>query len=486
VGQGRSRLSMRIPHPGWHEQDAQSWWLALRRALRQALAGLDPLRLDGMAISCQRESFVPVDAHGNPLCPALLWMDERAAPCLPDLSRAISPDTFHHLTGKPLTANLTATKIAWLRLNAPEIYAAAHSYLDTHAYFLHCLTGQPVSAWGSADPTGLFDMRGLDWAGPVLEALGLHRGQLPRLGAPGDVVGVVSPDAARATGLPAGLAVMAGSGDGQAGGLGANICAPGEAYLTLGTSVVSGTFTQHYRVSQAFRTMTAAIRGAFMLETVLLGGTYTIDWLVGTLLGRRATAGQRMRARLEEGVGQIPRGSDGLVLVPYWNSVMNPYWDANASGIVVGLRGAHTPAHLYRAILEGIACELRLQLDGVEKELGQHIRRIAVMGGGSRSRSWLQIIADVTGHRLQRLEISEASALGAGILAATGAGWYPNTADAALAMTPLPSEVIQPDAAGQEFYDSLYTRVYQHLYPALRQPQAELEQLGRAAWKTQH
>ena len=478
VTSGRSNLSIHLPLPGWHEQPAESWWQAMVRALRQALRGVDSAQLAGLAIAHQRETFVPVDPAGQPLRPAILWMDERAAGLLSEMERAFNGAEFHRLTGKPLSANLSAVKIAWLREYELEVFSRAAHYLDVHAYLVRCLTGELATGWGCADPTGLFDMTRHEWSGDVLQACGISASQLPPAFPPGLVIGRVHREAARATGLPEGLPVVAGLGDGQAGGVGANICTPGTAYLALGTSVISGSFSAQYVVDSAFRTMTGGDANSYLLETVLLGGTYTLEWLLKTFLGKRGAAVARTRVELDQSLDKIPPGSEGLVLVPYWNTAMNPYWDSSASGIVAGWRGIHRPAHLYRAILEGIAMELRLQFEGVEAALGRPINRMVAMGGGAQSARWCQIIADVLGKPVHRTSAAETAALGAGILAAVGAGLFATTAVAAAAMTKWEEQVFEPRAQEQTFYSKLYDDVYRPLYPALREPLRRLARMG--------
>lgn len=481
VSSGRSNLTIQLPQPGWHEQVAESWWRALVRALRQALRGVEANRLAGLAIAHQRETFVPVDRTGQALRPGILWMDERAAGLLEEMERAVSGVDFHRMTGKPLSANLTAAKVSWLRAYEPKIFARTAHYLDVHAYLLKRLTGELVTGWGCADPTGLFDMTRHEWSADVLRACGVSANQLPPAHPPGSVIGRINRKAARATGLPVGLPVAAGLGDGQAGGVGANICAPGAAYLALGTSVISGSFSAKYVVDSAFRTMTGGDENSYLLETVLLGGTYTLDWLLKTFLGKRGAAITRTRAEMDRGLMEIPPGSDGLVLVPYWNTAMNPYWDASASGIVAGWRGNHRPAHFYRAILEGIAMELRLQFDGVEAALDRPLDRLVAMGGGAQSAGWCQIIADVLGKPVHRTAAAETAALGAGILAAVGAGLYATTAEAAAAMTHWEAQAFTPRPEEQTFYTQLYEEVYRPLYPALREPLHRLAEMGKIA-----
>ena len=471
VTQARSALPVSTPHPAWHEQPAGAWWDAAAQSLREVVKQVGPERLAGLCIAHQRETFVPVDDCGDALRPAILWMDERAASLVAELEQTCGKELFHQVTGKPLTGNLTFSKIAWLQQHEPEVFARTNKYLDTQAYLVHRLTGEYRTGWGSADPTGLFDMRRNAWAGDLLEKIGVDAGQLPELYPTGSLIGEVSPEAAVLTGLPAGLPVTAGLGDGQAGGLGANITRPGEAYLSLGTSVISGTYSNSYLTSPAFRTMSGGVPGSCMLETVILGGAYTISWLVekfsSVLEGKSGQAGTAEQV-FEQLASQTPAGADNLLLVPYWNSAMNPYWDSSASGIVVGWRGVHGPGHLYRAILEGIAFEQRLHTTGVEQALGKPLDRFIVMGGGARSDFWCQIIADITGKPVYRTLNLEAASLGAGMLAAASAGFYPDIPQAVQSMADIQSRPFLPDEQRQAFYRHLYEEVYVHLFPALQ------------------
>ena len=471
LAEGRQSFPLLMPRPGWHEQQAEPWWEATCTALREATARIDPRRLAALCLTHQRETFVPVDEAGRPLRTAMVWMDERARTVLPLLDRLYGADRIHQLTGKPLSINPSIGKILWLRENEPAVFEGAHKFLDVHAFLVHRMTGQFRTSWGCADPMGLFDMRQHRWAEELIHAIDLRPEQLPEVYPPGNILGEVTPEAAEASGLPSGLPVVAGVGDGQAAALGANITQPGQAYLNLGTAIVSGTYSQTYAADRAFRTMNCGIPGTYLLETVLLGGTYIVTWFVNQFAGLDAESlGLELAAEeiLEAAVRKIPTGAMGLLLVPYWNSVMNPYWDAAASGVVVGWRGIHDRRHLYRAILEGIALEQRLHTGGVEAATGQRVQSFIVTGGGSRSDLWCQIVADVTGKPVCRSASPEATALGAGILAASGVGLYPGVREAAAAMTQTEERPFEPDSRQHAFYSRLYEEVYRHLFPALQ------------------
>jgi sugar (pentulose or hexulose) kinase len=468
VAKGHSSLSLLTPQPTWHEQSAESWWASTLQAIRQAVNQVDRGQLRALCIAHQRETFVPVDAEGRPLTNGILWMDERARELMPRLERVFGQEDFHRLTGKRLSVNLTVAKIAWLKEYRADIFTQTCKYLDVHSFLVHRLTGLYCASWGSADPTGMFDIQNNCWAETILHRIGIRPDQLPNVHPPGTIVGTILASVAEACGIPAGLPVVAGIGDGQASGLGVNITSPGDAYLSLGTSVVSGTFSEQYLFDPAFRTMTGGVPRSYLLETVLLGGGYTLAWFMEKMAGQPGQDVAQLQDFYEQAASDVPPGSAGLVVVPYWNSVLGPYWDPAASGIIVGWRGVHQLAHLDRAILEGVAYELRLGLLGVEKALGRSVPRYIAIGGGAQSDLWCQIIADITNKPVFRTATTDATALGAGILAATAAGCFTDARQAAQAMTHILPRPAEPDPARHDFYNHLFEEVYRPLFPALQ------------------
>jgi len=457
------------PKPLWHEQSANQWWRATVNALQDALQQIDPNRLRGICFAHQRETFVPVDENGTPLRNAILWMDERAGDQLDHISETFGKERFHELTGKPISGNLSVAKIAWIQENEPEIFQKTRKFLDVHAFLVYYLTGDFSTGWGCVDPMGMFDMNQDQWAFELLRSINISADQLPNAFAPGQIIGEISLKASRECGLPAGLPVVAGLGDGQSAGLGSKVINSKTAYLSLGTSVVSGYFASSYQISDKFRTMYGGVENTYFLETVILSGTYTISWFLEKILreNNRATT-KILEENLEKVAKEIPAGSQGLLLVPYWNSAMNPYWDTKASGIMVGLRGFHGSGHIYRAILEGIAFEQRLHTTDVESVLGNEVENFVVTGGGAKNDLWCQIIADVTGKPVQRTTQSEATALGAGILAVSTTDSYIDHREAAQAMVHLEDDVFEPDNKRHQHYSRLYEDIYRHIFPALR------------------
>jgi xylulokinase len=470
VAEGRAAVALRTPRPGHYEQHAPDWSAATLAALAAVGAAVGP-RVVAVGLTHQRETVVGVDAAGAPVGPAIVWMDERAHAEVAALRDRLGAERFHRLTGKPLSLTPSVTKLLWLRAHEPDRFARATRWLDVGGYLVRALAGVDATSVGSAEPMGLVDLASGRWADEVLAAVGLAPERLPALLPVGAVAGPLRPEVAARTGLPPGTPLVVTAGDGQVAALGAGVFDLDRAYLNLGTAIVAGTVSADYRVDRAFRTMAGALPGTFLLESDLKGGTFTVDWLLEHLLGGAPLAAVAAEA------AALPPGAEGLVLVPYLATVMDPYWDDDASGILVGLRGNHRRGHLLRAILEGIALEERLHLDAMGTAAGRRIAAVAVLGGGAQSDLWCQILADVLDRPLARTRSTEATALGAAMLAAAAVGVHDSPRAAAAAMGGAGAAFTPgPDAPR---YGRLYREVYADLYPALRQALGRLAAFAR-------
>lgn len=481
IAEGRRPIALANPESDGWEQDADEWWSALEFALGTAVAMLGPnkaAQVRAVCVTNQRETFVLTDDAGAPLHPALVWMDAR---CRPEVSAAIQKfgaEHLHRLTGKPACVTPSFYKAMFLLgRKAPELASKKPRLCDVHAFLVWRLTGEFATSLASADPLGLVDLEKRTWSTELLDALGLDIDRMPRLLAPGEVVGTLTSAVAQRAKLPLGTLVIAGAGDGQAAGLGAGITTSDRAYMNLGTAIVSGVLSKEICLDRAFRTLYGAVSGTYFLETDLKGGTFTIAWLVDKWLrpGRRGSVEDILRD-LDTEASAIPAGASGLILVPYWNGVMNPYWDDDATGMVMGFRGEHGPAHLYRAILEGIAFEERLHARAVESATGERIREFIVMGGGAKSDLFCQILADILDRPVVRCRTTEATALGAAMLAAVGSGMFADADIAAHAMTAT-AQSFEP-GADSVTYTRIYEDVYAGLYPAVRDRMSRLRALS--------
>jgi xylulokinase len=462
VADGRAEFALALPQPGWHEQDAEDWWRSCASAVRQALEAVDASDIEAICLTHQRETFACVDEQGRPVRPAIVWMDVRATREV----EAVGSEEIHRLTGKPPDTTPALYKLLWLREHEPETLKRTRWVVDVHAFLVHRLTGTWRTTTACADPLGLIDMERGDWSDELLARVGLSRERVPALFAPGAVIGEVSATAAEQLGLPVGLPVVGGAGDGQSAGLGANATAPGQAYLNLGTAVVAGTMSERYAWHRSFRTLMGAVPGTYAMETLLQGGTYTVDWFlarIAMLDARSLGLGLRDVDLLEAAATRLKPGAEGLLLVPYLASAQTPYWDPAARGMLFGLAGHHGKEHIFRALMEGIAFEQRLAFEEMEPRLEQPIEVLLTTGGGSRSALWRQIVADVTRKTVVACRETETTSLGAGIHAAAAVGWHGSLRQAAEAMSGVGARH-EPDASAAARYDELFA-VYRELYP---------------------
>jgi len=462
----REAYPLSNPHPGHFEQDAEDWWRALTGALKRVVDTVGAGRIAALSIAHQRESFTLIDRAGKPLIPAILWLDERARPQVARLSAELGREKIRDWSGKPPDPTPAIYAVAWLAEHRPEALRQAAAIVDAGGFFIHRLTGRLITSIASADPLGLIDMEHRTWHPALAEAVGLRAEQLPELAPPGAVCGGLTAEAAVASGLPAGLPIIAGAGDGQAMGLGMGVCEEGSAYLSLGSGVVGGTYSHEYRPSDAFRTLVAPSRRGFMLETVLRSGMQLVDWVV-------RTTGAASAAELERAATDIAPGSEGLLALPYWSGVMSPYWDEAARGAILGLSLDHKPAHLFRAVLEGIAFEQAVATEAMEGAIGSRLAPMTAAGGGTNCELLMLIMATVLERRLSVSPVNEAAALGAAMLASTAAGWFASPEEACKSMAAPPSRSVDPDPALASFYRERKA-IYRDVYDATKGIHARL------------
>ncbi|WP_182111392.1 MULTISPECIES: FGGY-family carbohydrate kinase [unclassified Actinotalea] len=449
------------PRPGWHEQDPARWWDATRDAAREAIAALpDPAAVGAVCVTHQRESFACLDETGAALRPAILWLDARAHAEI----AALGTDRVHDVSGKPPDTTPAIYKLAWLSRHEPAVLRDAARVGDVQAYLCLQLTGRWATSAASADTLGLLDLRTHEWSPELLALAGVRAAQLPELVPDGEVLGLLTAGAAGELGLPGPLPLVAGLGDGQAAGLALGAAQDGVAYLNLGTSMVLGVTSPEYRWDPAFRTLAGMVPGTWTLETVLNAAAYVASWC------REQFGGGTPGDALEAAAAALPPGAEGLLTLPYWNAAQTPHWDPLARGAVVGWHGRHTPAHLYRSILEGVAFELRLHLDRLEAATGHRVDVVRAVGGGARSPLWVQVVADVTGRTVRVCSAGEISAAGAAALARGHlAGGAPDV------HLPDGHDVV-PDPRTADVYARLFA-AQSRLYPALRDVFAELADL---------
>ena len=467
IAEASSLMPLSSPQLNYYEQNADDWWRSTEESLKRLSQQIDPERVVALAISNQRETFVSLDNSGKPLRPAIIWLDERCKNQVDKFAAEIGEDRILQITGKPKDFAPVVYRLAWMKENEEALYRKVAKFCDVHTYLVYRLTGQFKTSWASADPLGIFDIENKKWSEEILNKLQISPSQLPKTYSPGTVLGYLSKSASKNTGLKSGTMVIAGGGDGQAAGLGVNALLPQRAYLNLGTAVVSGVYAKEYIADLSFRTMSSCSEEGYYCETSLRSGTFLIDWFVKQILKIDTVQMPEIYRKLEEEAAKVIPGSERLMVLPYWNAVMNPYWDPDARGCIIGLSPGHNRGHLYRAMLEGISMEQEIAIATVEKVTGNKINEYALIGGGAKSKLWRQIVADTSGKKVLTMSTDEASSLGAGISAAVAAGWFKSFEEAADHMVHAKS-ITNPLNENMEWYQEQLS-IYSKIYPAFKE-----------------
>lgn len=471
LAEGRGAIPMSNPALGHFEQDAEDWWRSTRTAVGEVVRQIDPRAVRGIAISNQRETQGYFAADGTPVRPATLWLDERARREVREFPDKLGgAERVHRITGRPPDLTPGLYRLAWMERHEPEVFATVACVADVQAALVQRLCGGPFrTSWSSADPSGLFDLEAKRWSGEILDALGIDEGRLPATYPPATELGLVSAAAAAATGLVAGTPVYAGGGDGQVAGLGVNCTTPDRAYINLGTAVVSGVWSPAYLYGRAWRTEIAAQGEGYILENCLRSGAFLVNWFVDQFAGGRT---KEVFDRLETEALALPVGSEGVMVQPYWSGCMDPHWDCDARGVVLGLSGSHRPAHVYRAILEGITLDQVLRTRAMEAAMGYAVDHFVAIGGGASSPLWRQMLADASGKPVLLSSTIEASSLGAAMLAAAGAGLYGSIEEAAREMSGA-TRPVDPDRRASGRWSELFA-IYSGVFEATQETNRRL------------
>jgi sugar (pentulose or hexulose) kinase len=466
AAEGRAAIPLAQPRPRYFEQDPEDWWRSTSQALRDLTTKVEPSRIAGVAISNQRETFGLFGERGEAIRPALVWLDERAMDQMRRFGASFGAEKIHAISGKPVDITPCLYRMVWLRENEPHLLDRAAYVAEVHGYLCFRLTGRWTTSTASADPLGVLDMERLVWSEEILAAAGVSIDKMLPLVRPGATIGTITEAAALATGLPADTPVFAAGGDGQCAGTGVEVMRSGRAYINLGTAVVSGIHAERYAFDAAFRTETAVADRGYINETCLRSGTFLLDWLTRDILGIDHERESAALTALEAEATASPVGSNGVMLVPYWEGCMTPHWDASARGVIAGLSGSTRRGDLYRALLEGVVLEQALASRRLQAGCGQTIDHYVAVGGGTASDLWMQILADATGVPVNRSASKEASSLGAAMAAATGCGWFRSFAEASAAMAGHIARTFEPRPQEQAAYAELGD-IYEELWPAL-------------------
>jgi len=439
--------------PGWAEQDPEVFWQALCRACRHLWkqAMVDPARIAGIALTTQRGTVINVDRDGKPLRPAILWLDQRkthgqlplGGPWGLFFKLVRLTDTIAYFK--------TEAEANWLCTYQPDVWEKTHKYLLLSGYLTYRLTGEFVDSIGCQVGYIPFDYKHLRWAPGwdwKWKCLPIHRSILPDLIQPGKSLGSITPAAADDTGIPKGLPLIAAAADKACEVIGSGSLDPSIGCLSYGTTAtINVTHKKYVEPIPLIPPYPSAVPKYYTVEVQVFRGYWMVKWFKEEfghperLLAKEQ--GLEAEVLFEKLVEDIPPGSMGLILQPYWTPGLK-LPGPEAKGAIIGFGDIHTRAHLYRSIIEGLAYALREGKERIERRSRTPITSLRVSGGGSQSKTAMQITADVFGLPTARPHLYETSGLGAALDAAVGLGFYSDFKSAVKGMTRV-GQVFEPN-----------------------------------------
>lgn len=470
---GTRSYATHFPKPGWAEQDPADWWEALVGAVRDCLASaaVRPEAIQGISADATTCTLVPLRANGEVLRRALLWMDVRATRQAQRIFQSGHEALRYSLAG--VSAEWMPAKVLWLKENEPDLFAQTGYFLEYTDWLAYRLTGRLALNLDTITQRWYYHLPSGGWPSDFYEAIGLGgiERKFPQdVLRVGEIVGVLSAPAAEALGLRPGTPVATSGGDAFVGMLGLGVVQPGDLGVVMGSSnVLCGFTSEEVHFPGIFGSFPEAIvPGLNLIEGGQVSTGSILNWFkrnfAGDALAEAQGRGVSAYQLLDAEASQIDPGSDGLIVLDYFQGNRTPHTDSLARGVMVGLSLQSSRAHVFRAIMEGIAYGMKDILDTFRRH-EVTISRIIACGGATRSELFMQIYSDVTGYPIATTRVAEASLLGSAVAAAVGAGLYPTLRQAAEAMVTVRG-AYQPDQRRHEayqFYVENYRETYQQL-----------------------
>lgn len=448
--------SMDLPHPGWAEFDAEAvWWREICRISTALVAQQPPdAALAGVCVSGLGPCLVLCDDNLTPQRPAILYgIDTRASVEIDLLTEQLGDAQILERAGSRLSSQAIGPKLEWVKRHEPEVFRRATKWFNSTSYITAKLTGEYILDHHTAsqcDP--LYLTANLDWNYEWAQQICRHL-PLPRLVWPDEVVGVVGTAAAQASGIPRGTPVVAGTIDAYAEAFSVGVRKPGDLMLMYGSTMFMVQIVADYHCDPALWTTAAVERNSYALAA----GTATAGSLIGWL---QSVTGDASFDELTAEALDVPAGSEGLLLLPYFSGERTPIFDPHARGVIAGLTLRHGRGHLLRAAYEGIAFGVREILERFDDACPRE--RVVAVGGGLHSPLWAQTVSDIAGCTQLVPEQTIGASFGDALLAGIGVGLLPADTDWTTIV-----RTIEPDPDRSSLYEGLY-QTWRELYPATR------------------
>lgn len=451
----------------------ENLWNVFARVCGEIGANTAADPVSGLAIVSHGETFIPLGRDAAAIGPAIMNADNRATDETKRLSDALGHAELYRITGVPPHPMYSIPKIMWLKRHNPSLYERASVFATPAGYLQARLGLSPAIDHSLAGRTLAFDLDAACWSRTILDAAGIEASKFPEAVAAGVTLGRLTQEAAEALNLPAGARVALGGHDQPCGALGAGCMHDGDAADSAGTyeclTVVSGKRPERAAASRSHLNTGRHVVGGLYATLAFFPAGVLTRWFLDELVPEEERRG--FHAKAEDQVGRLGVDPTGICVLPHLVGACTPAWDPRATGVIVGLTPPAGRWHLYKAMFEGFACELDLNIEAVERALGS-IHGVRIFGGNSRHAFSVQIRADVTGKRFEALANPETVCLGAAMLAGVAAGEFAGPAAAVATMTG-GMKAFEPDPVTAAAYDK-QKRSYRAVYPAL-EPVRDIE-----------
>lgn len=446
------------PFPDWCEQDPEDWWKAVKNGLKALLKGQNAACVKGISFSGQMHSLVALDAQGRVMRPCILWNDGRTKKQTEYLNETIGKARIAEYTGNIAFAGFTAPKLLWLKEAEPQNFRKLDKILLPKDYIAYKLTGKLCTDYSDASGTLLLDVKNKRWSKEMCDICGVRAEQLPELHESYEPIGTLLPELAALFGLSDSVKIVIGSGDNAAAAIGTDTVGEGRCNISLGTSGTIFFSGDKFKADGKYALHSFChADGAWYLMGVALSAAACRKWWLENIL----RSGDYDADEVEVAAAD----TQGLLFLPYLTGDRSPHNDVKAKGAFIGLTVTTTRAQMSRAVMEGVAFSLRDSLE-TAADSGTDVRYATICGGGARSKTWRQIIANVLNVPVCSPMSEQGPALGAAILAMVGCGEY-DSVQAAIEKSVKLKDEIRPDKQAVENYNEKY-RVYRQLYPLLK------------------
>jgi xylulokinase len=459
------------PEPGWAELDAVQVWEKVKGTIRQAVSGSASDPVEALSVSSLGEAMVPVTRERRILGPSPVNFDVRGQEYLENLGSLLSDERLYRITGNTLGNHYSLTKLKWVQEHQPRLYDRADRFLLWGSFISLMLGAEPVADYSLANRSLLFDVDRQDWSDEVLTLAGLDRAKLPKLAPSGTVIGTVSGQVAGELGLPPDVAIVTGAHDQCANAVGCGVIDPGRAVYGMGTFLcITPVFRQRREptamIEQGLNTEHHAVPGRYVSFIYNQGGSL-VKWFRDTFAAAEHRPAEKAGVDIYAALfAEVPDGPSDVLVLPHFATTGPPEFTSDSSGVVVGLRLETSRGEILKAILEGTTFYLRECVEALPAT-DIEIADFRVVGGGSKSETWIQICADILGRPFLRPKITEAGALGAAIIAGTGNGTFSSFQTGVEAMVEL-DRAFEPDPRRQERYDRRFAK-YRELWPLIKE-----------------